>query len=366
MKSIKRYWKLLIFLMLPSGILINLLSSRAHSAVERFYSRGLYRVIGSPLSLITGLVPISAAEIAVVFLVVFIIWRLIRACRRMLVEKKPGIGLSFLINAAVVASAIYFGFVMLWGLNYNRMQFADIARMEVRPASVDELARVCEAVIKRANALRDGVNENAEGVMHLPSGHEDALKRAYLGYDEAAKLYPELGGRFGRPKGVIMSRAMSYAGISGVYFPFTAEANVNIDIPHAMIPCTTSHEMAHQRGFAREDEANYIAYLTCSMHPDTAFQYSGALLALIYSMNSLYDWNREKYNELRALYSEGVRRDLAFNNQYWQSFEGPVQNISNEINNAYLKANLQADGVYSYGRMVDLLIAEYRTRQTGS
>jgi hypothetical protein len=152
---------------------------------------------------------------------------------------------------------------------------------------------------------------------------------------------------------------MSYTGITGVYFPFTGEANVNVSVPDSDIPATSCHEMAHQRGFAREDEANYIAYLTCKMHPDVDFQYSGTLLALIETTNALYNQDPSAFKELRSKYSDGLIRDLGAINEYWEHYEGPVNEVSNKINDAYLKANNQSDGVQSYGRMVDLLLAEY-------
>lgn len=153
---------------------------------------------------------------------------------------------------------------------------------------------------------------------------------------------------------------MSYTGITGIYIPYTGEANVNINSTDFMLPSTVAHEMAHQRGFAREDEANYIAYLTCSMHPDRDFQYSGVMLALIYSMNALAENDIEAYKVLRSKYSEGVKNDLRYDAEFWAKYEGKTQEISNNVNNTYLKSNGQKDGVQSYGRMVDLLIAEYK------
>jgi hypothetical protein len=120
--------------------------------------------------------------------------------------------------------------------------------------------------------------------------------------------------------------------------------------------------MAHQRGFAREDEANFIGYLVCKAHKDVDFQYSGYLLATIYSMNALYKYDIDSYNELTAKYNEGVRRDLQNNSEFWKQFEGPIEEMQEKINDSYLKSNKQADGIYSYGRMVDLLLAEYRSK----
>jgi hypothetical protein len=246
------------------------------------------------------------------------------------------------------------------GFNYSRMTFAEISGLQVEPAA--ELAELAWHLTHWANDLRKETPEDDKGVSALPRGIGDMFNRAHLGYEQAAQIYPELGGRYGRPKGVLLSRYWSYTGIGGVFFPFTAEANVNINMPHFMLPSTTTHEMAHQRGFAREDEANYIAYLTCTLHPDTDFRYSGVMLALIYTMNSLYRYDTDMWKEIRLEYSEGVLRDIREWREYNARYDGFVSRVSDNVNNAYLVVNRQKDGVYSYGRMVDLLLAEFRTR----
>ena len=277
-------------------------------------------------------------------------------------KKRKTVIFSFLANILVAVSLIYFVFVVIWGLNYNRLPFSKIANFDTRPASVKELADLCENIIQRTNALRKYVALDEKGVMYIPGGYRDVFKRSSIGYERAATIYSVLSGTYGIPKSVIFSNIMSYTGISGVYFPFTAEANVNTAVPNSMIPNTACHEMAHQRGFAREDEANYISYLTCSMHPDSDFQYSGSLLALIYSMNALYNYDQTRYNQLHLKCSKGVIEDLSSIDAFWKKYQGPVEQVSDKINNIYLKANMQKDGVYSYGRMVDLLIAEFRMK----
>jgi len=87
------------------------------------------------------------------------------------------------------------------------------------------------------------------------------------------------------------------------------------------------------------------------------------MLALIYSMNALADVDYEGYKELIASYSPGMKRDLIDNMEFWSQYEGKVEEIANNINNSYLKSNGQKDGVQSYGRMVDLLLAEYREQE---
>ncbi len=142
------------------------------------------------------------------------------------------------------------------------------------------------------------------------------------------------------------------------------EANVNIDIPDYSIGSTMCHELAHLKGFIREDEANYVAYLACQASTNLELRYSGLMEALILSGNALYAKDADLYYKARALYSDGVSRDLAANSLYWQEFKDkPVSNAAQKINDAYLKANNQEDGVQSYGRMVDLLLAQFRAEK---
>lgn len=358
----KGFKKLCFILLIPLGLLLSYLSTLYPERVENLYSNGLYKFLVTPLNIITGLLPFSLGEFLLIGFIILAIALLIRFLIKIL--KTPSqikkLLLDSILNLVVFISILYFTFVIAWGLNYQRLPFSQIAGLDVQPASVSELAAVCESLLDQAKELRKYVSENDEGVMILPDGKQDALKRAYKGYEKAAQFYPEFRGIYSRPKGVVLSEIMSYLGIEGIYSIYTGEANVNISMPDATFPFTTCHEMAHQRGFAREDEANYIAYIACKNHPDKDFQYSGFLYALIYAGNALYGSDPERYAELRNSYSEGMKRDLAAINSYWKKYETPVQDFSSSINDTYLKANRQEDGVKSYGRMVDLLIAEYK------
>ncbi|WZL74291.1 DUF3810 domain-containing protein [Clostridiaceae bacterium 35-E11] len=358
--------KLFYILFLPIALLLSYYASYVPQFIESIYSKGIYLFIGQLLSLITGLLPISIAEWLIVFVCLFFIIKLFIMIAKstkasMLKEYKV---LDFFSNLMIFISLGYFCFIMIWGLNYHRLPFGNITGLDTKSSSVHELKALCEDLIHRTHQLRTALAEDKNGVMHIPHGPSSVFKRASIGYMEAAQDYAVLDGRYGQPKGVFFSKFMSYAGISGIYFPFTAEANVNTLVPDFMLPSTTCHEMAHQRGFAREDEANYIAYLTCNLHPDIDFQYSGTLLGLIHAMNALYTHDPVAYHQLYAAYHEGVKRDLAALTEFWHQYEGPIERFSSELNNAYLKSNMQRDGIYSYGRMVDLLIAEYRLKHT--
>jgi hypothetical protein len=357
----KIYFLILLF---PAALASMHLASRYPVMAERYYSRSVYRYLSQVISGITGVFPFSVAEILVILALILTIAGVVYGIAGLF--KSPGKRLEVFgrqLSIAVVAiSLVYFSFTAVWGLNYHRLSIASIAGLEVRPASVEELESMCMHLIDRANGLRNLVEEDEYGIMVSPKGVSDMLIRAQKGYQAVSEMYPELGGKYGRPKGVMLSKVMSYQGIGGIYFPFTAEANVNVSVPHFMIPFAATHEMAHQRGFAREDEANYIGYIAAIMHPDNDFRYSGTMAALRYSMNALGRQDMDRYNLLRAEYSDGVARDFDAWHEHWSKYEGFVSETTDRINNRYLQANGQRDGVQSYGRMVDLLLAHYRNK----
>lgn len=330
--------------------------------VEKVYAAMVAQTIIPVLSRATGLISVSLAETAVVFFIAAIAYETVRVTVFHIKGQKVGktMVLDFGVKLLVLLSLAYFVFILLWGLNYYRSDFADLAHLTVKPASTEDLAVVCENLIGRMNALRTTVDEDRNGIMRVGGDKSRVLARAQTGYRKAAGIYPELGGNYGQAKGIILSVPMSYLGITGFYFPFTGEANVNMAVPDVILPATACHEMAHQRGFAREDEANYIAYVTCNMNPDSDFQYSGTLLAVLHSMNMLKSYDCQRYMQLQENYSKQVRQDLNDYALYWARHEGMAERLSTQLNDLYLKSNRQAEGVYSYNRMVDLLIAEYR------
>lgn len=347
-----------LILLSPCLMILNILVKAHPRLVEKYYSNGINKIMREALSLFTGNLPFSAAEFLFFILLGFLIFMFMSLAANI----RKGKFLNKLINICSYISVLYVLFIVLWGFNYNRLPFDKIAGYTVEKYSNKDLKEMCESLIERANSLRKKVTENSHGVMAVPGGYHDVFNRAQKGYDIISKTYSELAGSYGIPKRILLSNKMSYTGITGIYAPYTGEANVNVNITDLSLPSTVTHEMAHQRGFAREDEANYIGYLACINNVDIDFQYSGVMLGLIYSMNALAENDREAFKTLKDKYSDGVKQDLIYESQFWEKYKGKAEEISDKINNSYLKSNGQKDGVKSYGRMVDLLLAEYKSK----
>lgn len=335
------------------------------SFTEAVYSRGVYPVIAQPLSLLTGLLPFSLGELLlyafVLFVAVFTALAAVSAVRARRGWWRPLA--SRLIVLLGVVSSLYAVFVGIWGFNYAREPLCASLGLDASPSTTGELSATCEALISRANALRALSPEDENGVFSPALSKTQIMRHIPDAYNNAAALSGRgfLGGAYGRVKPVLYSQGMSWSYLCGVYFPFTAEANVNADAPDLLFASSCAHEEAHQRGFAREDEANFLSYYVLSYSDETSLRYSGTMLALTHAMNALYDDDSDRYYELRAAYSDGVNADLKANSGYWQRYESDVSETVQQVNNTYLKANLQSDGVKSYGRMTDLLIALWRS-----
>ena len=359
-------------LLVPVGVIL-LVVARNSTSFAEWHAVHVYPVLSGFLGLLTGLFPFSLYELLLVLLIPALLLWIFCLVRRILPQKGSGLASDggvrwkdFLARSgiwlAVIASLAWLAFVLLCGINYSRQTYAYHSGLTIRDSDSEELARLCEELIQNTNAAREHVLEDEEGCMRLSRSVERTAQAARDNYRELGESQPILSGIYGRVKPIFFSRLMSYTGITGVYFPFTVEANVNVDIPDYSIPSTMCHELTHLKGFMREDEANFIGYLACVQSDDPDFVYSGYALAVIHSMNALYQADYDAFARLAQTYSPAVLRDFEANNAYWQRFEGPVSEISDAVNDSYLKANQQSDGVQSYGRMVDLLLADYRSR----
>ena len=360
--SFKRVW---LVLLVPFTAILTYLGRLYPAATERLFSQGLYRIIAYCYGHIFGLLPFSAAQFMIILLPVilvlylfFVIMRIIKYPK----TRKKGIVRLF-VNIMCVISVTWFLFMMLCGLNYARVSYAEVSGLEIRHSSAAELVDLCEELAIQVNASSACVARNEEGRMYPSAGNYYALARqARAAFQAAAEEYPVLAGFCPLPKPVLYSRLMSHVNISGIYIPFTMEANVNVDISDYAIPAIMNHEIAHFKGFMREDEANFIAYLTCKSSGSPDFVYSGDMLAFVYAANQLRSVSNTDYRRIMSGLADGAILDLQANNAYWKQFEGPMAEFSKSVNDAYLKSNQQFDGIKSYGRMVDLLLADYRMR----
>lgn len=338
--------------------------------VERYYSLGFYPMWAGFLSFLTGGLRFSLAQWVIIAFVLLCVVALAVAVYS--VVKGSGnrgrLVLRCFMRGLSVATAVLLLFTMGGGLNYYRYSFTQYSGLSVRPSEVAQLAALCTELAGEMNTLRDALNEDAQGdASFAPDTPWDLSQKANASYTALTTQNPQwqpllaLAQRV-PPKPVLFSEAMSYMQIVGFFFPYTIEANVNVHTTNLEIPNAMCHELAHIAGFMREDEANFLSYLACRASDDPFFRYSGTMLAFIHSTNVLYGYNTQLYTQVMNSLSPGVLRDMQADATYYDRYNTPFGDFATGVNDSYLKANNQQDGVAGYGRMVDLLLADYRNR----
>ncbi len=361
-KSLFGYKRLFILLLIPAALVLAFTAYNS-TAFAEWYSVNIYKYISLFFNSVSALVPVSIAEIIIILLIpaalFYILFTVIRAVRKR--GSRGKLLYKAFLNVLCAVSVVFFLFITNFGVCYYRCTFAEVSGMNVRDSTAGELYDLCVSLAERASQAREGLSER-DGVMTLSEGIDGAKEKSRIAMNNLSEEYPTVTGGYSAPKPVMLSRLMSGTGITGVFFPYTFEANVNVDVPDFSIPSTMCHELAHLRGYAREDEANFISYLACINSGSDELRYSGYMLAFTYAGNELYAEDSEKYAEVCGSLSDKVIADLNNNNAYWARFETPVAEAASTINDAYLKANSQDDGAKSYGRMVDLLLAYERDR----
>lgn len=338
-----RFWLLML---VPLSGVLTLAAKNSTDFAECYYTC-CYQYMAWIFHNITGLLPFSLGEILVLTVPFALAGYVIYTVTK--VRKTGGkTVLKAFLNLMCTASAVLFLFTANCGMNYYRRGVGEQMGIDTKPVSAEELYQTCVYLAEKASEIREQLSEDDKGVMVLSEHTEQ----------KAAKYVSELlGNHLSQPKSVMLSRGMSYLNITGVYFPFTFEANVNTDIPAFTIPSTMCHELAHVSGIMHEEDANFMAFLSCIESEDKEFAYSGYTMAMIYAFNALYENDRGRYETLSGVLSDGVQRDLSAQSAYWKEFETPVAEVAANINDSYLKSNSQEAGVKSYGKMVDLTIA---------
>lgn len=344
------------------GILLTVMSflllyaAQSSRSFANWYSRHIYSFLVNTIGRFFGLFPFSFVELALYILIILLLfsflWMIIRTIRHQKCSWAH-YGSSLLL----LASVLFFSYTVCCGINYGRSSFSESTRMETFTYTAEELAGVCEYLTGQVNQLAPQMGRTDSGTAVMG---DDVPGQARAAMRKLGTSYKELEGYYPTPKGLTVPYILSIQNLSGIYAPFTIEANYNSAMVEFNLPFTACHELSHLRGFMQEEEANFIAFLACTGADNAEFQYSGYLLGWIYATNQLYHADYDSYQRIYSQLTEEVRNDLAENNAFWKKYDGRIAEVSNQINDGYLKANGQSDGVESYDRMVDLMMVYYQ------
>lgn len=342
--------------------------------IEKYYSRQIYPRVATLLNDVSQYTGFSLAELLVGIVIIVGLILLFRGARTF--YRATGRRHVLLISAGIKligwAGVGLLIFLCLWGFNYGRQPLAINLSIDRRALDINELEFVTRMMITETNNnYQDAREYNSKPLSTKRWGGINSASVLTMSHAElnqfiensyrTKKLPGDSIKVIGMPKPVYFSPFMTRMGITGIYMPFTGEANYNNDQPACELPYTIAHEKAHQRGYALEDEANFLAFLVC-IHADHPYvRYSGYMMATIQLLNQLEAVAPERYNSVASQLTSGPQADLTAMYNFWSQYQGTLMEISQKVNNSYLKANHVDSGVQNYDQVVDLIVGYYYT-----
>ncbi len=368
-KAIKGVLRILpILLIIIFGLCFLMLQTLLthYPEAAEWYAIHLFPAVSFPMVFLNSLIPISLTEFALIAgIMIFpllIAWFIYHAIRS---NKKGNYFYRTALIVAIVFSLSAASFSLMHGFNYSRIPLDVTLGIAPTNRSPEELEDVLSWIISSIIEEEKKLPKDEFGRSMLLTDMNQTLADGSVAMELAGSRFPVLSGNNALPKPVGISHYWSYTGIVGMYFPFFGEANINIDVPVYSIPMSICHELAHVRGIAREQDANLAAFIACISSDRADFRYSGYLFALGYIGGDLAAVDMDAYKQLIETIPETPWIDWQASADYWEQFEGPVAEVSEEVNDTYLKANNQEAGIRSYSMVSGQIIEYYYKNESG-
>jgi len=325
--------------------------------VEDLYTSKFYFFFSKILRFLFGWIPFSFGDILYFVACCWLLWKLIINSKLLFkkqIKRKQLLQKTF--RFIIGFTFIYVIFNIFWGLNYNREGIAYELKLPEEKFVIGEMELLQNVLLKKVNSSKSAlIRKN-----YFYPGNEELFKRAEKCYHEAAIEYPFFHYRVPSIKSSLYGWMGNYLGFTGYYNPFTGEAQVNTTVPKFLQPYIAAHEIAHQLGYAKENEANFAGYLAAVNSTDTLFHYSAYLDLFMYANRQLFYFDSVSSKQTYALLIPEVKQDI----EEWRKFNIAHTNFLEPaitwLYGNYLKLNQQPRGIRSYNQVISMLAAYYK------
>lgn len=326
-------------------------------AFSDFFTRYIASLFRTVLATLTGWIPFSIAETVLLLIPVLLVIYFALTHNYFIKRDKP---ISLLIYGVISALMIMYSIaVMTFLTGYSNSTLDKKLGLDAEPVTSQDLHQTATTVYGELEKLQEQIEFSSDGFSKMPYDISEMSDKLLISYKECSKKYTFLHNIQAKIKPVALSEAMSYTHITGVYTFFTGEANIDAAFPDFTIPYTAAHEFAHQRGIARENEANFVAFLICINSDDPYIQYSGYINMLQYLSNALAKADRETYTAFYKSMNSKTQGEFKAYSAFFSKYRNSAASkVSGAVNDTYLKLQ-GTEGAVSYGMVVDLAVAYY-------
>ncbi len=325
-----------------------------------FINRYVSHYIRSLFAYLTAWIPFSLAEaiilMAIPLAVIYIVY-----CVAVL--SKKGRLLRHIFHLLAVILLVISLFNLSFGIAYHCTPVEERLGMETGNLTVNDVYTASEKVLEEIKAIESKIGRDENGSAVMPYSYKEMNNRIARAYCDLSEELPFLPKMYVGTKKIVLSKPMTYTYIMGVYTFFTGEANVNTNQSDYSLTFTAAHEMAHQRGIAPEDEANFVAFLALYNSGDPYLKYCCLTEVFNHMANAVYAEDEELYLNLLKSFSPEIVDEYVADYDKMDEYKGIVSDMSDAINDAYLKLQGQKEGTKSYGLVTDLATAFFLNKQ---
>ncbi|MDQ3683632.1 MAG: DUF3810 domain-containing protein [Bacteroidota bacterium] len=344
-----------LFLVLFVIVILIKLFSLNEAWVENYYTYGFYPFISSFLRLLLGWIPFSMGDvlytIAVIYFVIKV-WNLLRSLAKR--RAKEYFSQVLFTKYLMLVLCIYIFFNLLWGLNYNRQGIAKELALDVQPYTRDDLYRLTYLLQQRLCIYGDKV----DSIKRLSlNRNKNMFKEGVTAYQQAQKKFPFLNYKYPSIKASLYTPLGHLFGFTGYYNPFSAEAQIKTTIPVFLKPFVLCHEIGHLLGYAKENEANFVGFLTSKNSDNIEFRYSAYFNMWLYGNRELSKFDLQQAKLFHLTAHEQVKKDYHSYQRYIYDNKNVVEPFVSLFYDNYLKMNNQPKGARTYNEVTAWLIA---------
>lgn len=325
-------------------IIVLQLALSSSSSFQHYYLYSIFPPLQIARNYILNFVNMSVGDIfylILIFSLLFILGRFLFFAFTYKRNKKRFIKTLFYL--LLLPLLLYFSFLILWGGNYYRKAVHDNWPLQTQKWDKEDLLKWNLYLVEKLNELY----AQQKNTPQLTFNNINELSNQLY-----QKQFPDISLASLKVKKSSLGRFLNYMGVHGYYNPFSGEAQINHHLPLYMHPFVMAHEMAHQAGVAKEDDANLIAYIICIKSEDLHFKYSGYFNLYLYASSNLKQKDPELFEETREKLSPNVIKDIKDLRKIYKRYRGIIKDYSNYLYDEYLIWQGQEMGLDTYNEVV--------------
>ena len=341
--------KIIALLLIPQVLILSYFKNNPR-IVEEYYSEFIYQYIFKFYSMLFSGFSIAIGDLLVLLALISSIIYFIFFFR---------FKINDFINVFAVISITIFLFYSLWGLNYFKTPL--LSKLDIGEIKYESLQTTLDRLIDDANEAHLLLGDEDSTLENLEFDKEKIISELKL--DNIKKFDKISTTKFAKKS--IIPKIFLYQGVSGYINPFTLEAIVVEEIPSIDFSITVLHEQAHQLGYAAEEDANFLAFISSINNQDPLIKYSGYVFGLSYLLNEIQINHNDDLSSFTDKINSGIIEDINSRRKFWQKYSNSLINsLQNILYDFYLKSNNQKAGIASYSRIVNHIINYYENNRS--